>query len=48
MVALVACTCQAVLSLSQKRPSLAICHMRDAIAYNEKVARDAVPNDKGS
>jgi len=37
---------QAVLNMSLRRPSLAICQMRDALQYNEKIVRESVPNEK--
>ena len=38
---------QAVLNMALRRPSLAICQLRDALICNEKIARETVPNEKG-
>ncbi|XP_012941686.1 CCR4-NOT transcription complex subunit 10 isoform X2 [Aplysia californica] len=37
---------QALLNMALRRPSLAVCQLRDALHYNEKNSRDTVPNDK--
>lgn len=37
---------QAVLNMSLRKPSLAICQMRDALFANEKIVRDSIPNEK--
>ncbi|KAH9489763.1 CCR4-NOT transcription complex subunit 10 [Bulinus truncatus] len=37
---------QALINMCLKKPNLSICQIRDALKYNEKVMKDAVPNDK--
>ncbi|CAL1547442.1 unnamed protein product [Lymnaea stagnalis] len=39
-------TNQALINMCLRKPNLAICHIRDALKHNEKVMKDAVPNDK--
>uniref|UniRef100_A0A0B6ZK74 CCR4-NOT transcription complex subunit 10 n=1 Tax=Arion vulgaris TaxID=1028688 RepID=A0A0B6ZK74_9EUPU len=37
---------QAVINLCLSKPNLAICQMREALRYNEKAIKEAIPNDK--
>ncbi|XP_059177053.1 CCR4-NOT transcription complex subunit 10-like isoform X2 [Physella acuta] len=36
----------ALINMCLRKPNIAICHIRDALKHNEKVMKDAVPNDK--
>uniref|UniRef100_A0A2C9L9D5 CCR4-NOT transcription complex subunit 10 n=1 Tax=Biomphalaria glabrata TaxID=6526 RepID=A0A2C9L9D5_BIOGL len=37
---------QALINMCLKKPNFGICQIRDALKFNEKIMRDAVPNDK--
>ncbi|RUS91989.1 hypothetical protein EGW08_000202 [Elysia chlorotica] len=37
---------QALINMCLQKPNIAICQVRDALQYNEKVSKDTVPNDK--
>ncbi|CAG5127150.1 unnamed protein product [Candidula unifasciata] len=37
---------QALINMCLNKPNLAVCQLRDALRFNEKAVREAVPNDK--